>query len=203
MTRKTHHPLYTIWRGIRRRCRNPKMKFWENYGGRGIQVCKEWDDFYRFAADVGPRPSRWHSIDRVDNDGHYEPGNVRWATKSEQMLNRRGAVYVEVEGVRYRAHELSKRSGRKPDTIVERARKGMTLEEVLSPKKHVPRRCIEAANAGRRANARARTHCKYGHPWNEENTYFTKGGAKVCRICHKLKMRRLVAAKKERQSAPL
>ena len=80
---------YTIWRGLRQRCENPANKQWGDYGGRGIQVCERWHTFENFLTDVGARPAGM-SLDRVDNDGHYEPGNVRWATPSLQRMNRRG-----------------------------------------------------------------------------------------------------------------
>jgi hypothetical protein len=81
---------YGAWKDIKRRCLNPKFKQWKDYGGRGIQVCDRWlSSFENFLADVGLRPSSRHSIDRINNDGNYEPGNVRWATKAEQEANKR------------------------------------------------------------------------------------------------------------------
>ena len=81
-------PEYEPWRSAKRRCFNPKNEHFDRYGGRGITMCPEWrDSFEAFLRDVGPRPSPRHSIDRINNDGNYEPGNVRWATKREQMLN--------------------------------------------------------------------------------------------------------------------
>ena len=68
---------------------NPNNKHFADYGGRGITICKEWDDFYQYAADVGLPPSSKHSIDRIDNDGNYEPSNVRWTTPKEQANNQR------------------------------------------------------------------------------------------------------------------
>lgn len=83
------HPLYVTWRSMRERCMNPNATGYANYGGRGIRICSRWDDFALFAVDVGEKPSPEHTLDRIDNDGGYEPGNVRWATPAEQQRNRR------------------------------------------------------------------------------------------------------------------
>lgn len=83
-------PEYTIWRQLKQRCSNPKDRAFKNYGGRGIHVCAKWrTSFTAFLADVGPRPDPKLTLDRINNDGNYEPGNVRWATRSQQMLNTR------------------------------------------------------------------------------------------------------------------
>jgi len=86
----TDDPLHICWMNMHQRCRTPNHPGYADYGGRGIKVCERWNSFENFLADVGPRPSSEHSLDRYpNNDGDYEPGNVRWATKAEQMLNRR------------------------------------------------------------------------------------------------------------------
>jgi hypothetical protein len=87
---KTSVPEYGPWRWLKQRCLNKQNKAYHNYGGRGIKVCARWrKSFLAFRADVGCRPSRHHSLERIDNDGNYEPGNVRWATVKEQARNTR------------------------------------------------------------------------------------------------------------------
>ena len=79
---------------MRSRCYNKNYREYHRYGGRGISVCPEWRyDFQRFLSDVGRKPSRAHSLDRIDNDGNYEPGNCRWATRVEQAEDNRGSKH--------------------------------------------------------------------------------------------------------------
>lgn len=90
---------YKAWAGIKTRCLNSKNKVYKYYGGRGITVCERWLKFENFLADMGLKPSAQHSIDRIDNNGNYEPSNCRWATDKEQTRNRRSNIIVEHEGV--------------------------------------------------------------------------------------------------------
>ncbi len=95
--------LYYIWESMRKRCRNPNCKDWPRYGGRGIKVCERWDDYAAFVADMGPRPTKRHTLDRKDNQGDYTPDNCRWASPREQALNRDHPRWrtVEINGVVY------------------------------------------------------------------------------------------------------
>jgi hypothetical protein len=112
------HPLYSRWRNIKKRTSNPKNKNWHYYGGRGIQLHPEWQTFPPFAAyieaELGPRPSPQHSLDRINNDGHYEPGNLRWATPKMQVDNRRpnqGSRFITYQGELMSFSEAARRSG--------------------------------------------------------------------------------------------
>lgn len=95
---KTTHPLYLIYHDMLARCGNPDHLRYDSYGGRGISVHPEWaEDFWAFVRDVGERPEgktkggrAYWQLDRIDNDGNYEPGNTRWATPSQQANNKRG-----------------------------------------------------------------------------------------------------------------
>lgn len=83
------HPLYQTWLSMKQRCINPKCVVYKYYGGRGIQVCESWKSSFRnFLDDMGERPSDSHTLDRINNDGNYEPANCRWATMKIQTMNR-------------------------------------------------------------------------------------------------------------------
>ena len=123
---------YSIWRNIISRCTKPENKDWDNYGGRGIKLCDRWMIYENFLADVGRRPSRKHTLDRRDNDGNYEPKNVRWATHTEQMRNSRRNRIIELDGVRKCAIEWAEEFDIHPATLHSRLRIGMSVKQALT-----------------------------------------------------------------------
>jgi hypothetical protein len=130
---QTHTPEFQVWLGIRSRCLNPKNKRYADYAGRGITIYPPWiDDFPAFYAAVGARPSPQHSLDRYpDNDGNYEPGNVRWATRQEQQRNRRNNVRLSYQGEVLTLAEWSERLGIPRGCLLFRLKQAGSLEEAL------------------------------------------------------------------------
>lgn len=130
--RSTHMVEYATWKHLRQRCLNPKDKVYRYYGGRGIKFHEGWAVFAKFLADMGPRPPDKTSIDRIDNNGDYEPGNCRWATAKEQSNNQRTTVFVESDGVKFTLSEYAERVGVARPLIYQRLKDGWTLDEAVT-----------------------------------------------------------------------
>lgn len=137
-----HSKEYSAWLSMKQRCFTKNARFSPRYIERGITVCPEWvDDFEAFLQHVGRAPSKGHSIDRIDNNGNYEPGNVRWATKYEQGNNRENNVRVDLDGEVKTLAEWGRVAGLCPDTIAMRIKRGDTTKErVLRPSESHKRR---------------------------------------------------------------
>lgn len=131
-------PEYAAWYAAIWRCTNPVAKNYPNYGGRGITICQRWrESFDAFLADVGPRPGPQYSLDRIDNDGNYEPGNVRWATRVQQRNNCRPSLgwpsrRLTVRGVTRSVAEWSRLSGLPYTTIRTRVLAGWDAERAVT-----------------------------------------------------------------------
>lgn len=103
--------IYKVWTAMIERCERPTHHAFDQYGGRGINVCARWRyDFQVFMNDMGPRPDK-HVLDRIDNDGNYTPENCRWATKTESTRNRRNALTITVDGVQMHVKEAIEKYG--------------------------------------------------------------------------------------------
>lgn len=126
---------YGVWNQMIQRCYNQKQKKYASYGARGIQVCNRWrgkGGFANFIADMGPRPTDLHTLDRINNDGNYEPENCRWATKSEQARNRRSSRIIAFNGQSMTVAEWSEKTGVARHNIHARIKYGYPLEVVFS-----------------------------------------------------------------------
>ncbi len=126
-------PEHNAWLSMLKRCYTDTTASFSIYGARGIKVCERWrESFVNFFADMGPRPSSQHSLDRIDNNGDYEPQNCRWATRSEQMINRRMTPLITHDGLTLSAAEWSSRTGLCRKIISLRIRKGWTVHDALT-----------------------------------------------------------------------
>lgn len=132
-------PEYNAWAHLIGRCCNPNNAAYENYGGRGVTVCDEWRNSYAaFLAYVGRRPTPRHTIDRIDNNGNYEPGNVRWATYTQQSRNRRNTLLVNFRGEKVCLRMLMEKYGLSLTKInFYLRRKGLSLDEAFDRAWHM------------------------------------------------------------------
>lgn len=125
-------PAYKTWTHMIQRCTNPDNQAYKDYGGRGISICDRWMIFETFYEDMGERPEST-SLDRINVNGNYEPGNCRWATQEVQHNNKRSNVYLEYEGERLSIAQLSRKTGMSKNIIKYRVmHKGMSVEEAIS-----------------------------------------------------------------------
>lgn len=111
--------IYKVWSGIIARCQNTSASGYKNYGGRGIKVCARWKVFENFLADIGDPDDCTLTIERKDNNGDYEPGNCRWATRSEQGVNKRNNRFIDHEGKSMTVTDWSRYLGISRSTLIE------------------------------------------------------------------------------------
>jgi len=171
------------WIGMRQRCLNKNISTYKDYGGRGIIVCDRWLKFENFLEDMGVRPAGT-SLDRIDFNGNYEPANCRWATRKEQALNRRPTRKIKVDGIEYFACELSKQSGLKTDSILERHARGLSLSEIVAPERRVFHEGLALGGVASGKVKQAKTKCLNGHEFTTKNTFITPMGWRKCRRCN-------------------
>lgn len=127
---------YDTWRGIKKRCSNPKAVGYENYGGRGIKVCERWwNSFENFLKDMGEKPIGM-SIGRINNNGNYCPENCRWETREQQANNSRNCRYINFGGKIQNSLAWAKELGIKPSVLSWRLNNGWTIEEALTTPYH-------------------------------------------------------------------
>jgi hypothetical protein len=174
---------YGIWNNMIQRCGNPNNTKYADYGGRGIRVCARWlASFENFYADMGPRPSGL-TLDRIDVNGNYEPGNCRWATWSEQAANKRPMLIC-----RAGLHEFTPEN-----TFVDSG----GWRGCRACRRENQRRQDAARRAGRGLANGAKTHCPQGHEYTPENTYLRPdGGGRDCLTCRRKRDAKSKAARR-------
>lgn len=123
--------IHDTWRGIMKRCNNPNEKSYKYYGGRGIRVCKRWYNISNFYKDMG-QPDKGESIERIDNNGNYEPSNCKWATIIEQANNKRNNRLITIDGKTNSMAQWCRELGRKYGTVQGRIYIGWTEERALT-----------------------------------------------------------------------
>lgn len=125
-------PEFAIWQGMKARCFNENCRAYRIYGGRGITICDEWKtDFMAFYNHIGQRPTPHHTVDRIDNDGDYRPGNVRWATRAEQLNNIRRNIAGVVDAERLTAAQAAVRYRLNASAIRSHLQRGRCLPDVI------------------------------------------------------------------------
>ena len=126
--------LYQIWHGIKNRCFNERIPLFRHYGGRGVGLCEEWrNDFASFAKYVSPDPGNTYQLGRIKNDRGYEPGNVRWETRSQNTRNRRSTHWIDYNGERISLAEACERTGISYAKAHLRLRRGWSTQKALLP----------------------------------------------------------------------
>lgn len=126
-------PEHRAWSHIKSRCFNQKVPEYKHYGGRGITMCQRWiDSFENFLADMGSKPSKLHSIDRIDNNGNYEPSNCRWASFNEQANNKRSNRLVIINSKSKTMSEWATENGLNREIVHKRLRRGWSGESLIA-----------------------------------------------------------------------
>lgn len=126
-------PEYNVWSEMKNRCFNPNSRIWKHYGGRGITVCERWLKYANFIEDMGNRPTSKHTLDRINNDGNYELGNCRWATRDVQSRNTSRNILIKHNGKEQCLMDWSKELGINYFTLRTRRRLGTDLFAPITP----------------------------------------------------------------------
>lgn len=134
-------PEYTAWGNMIARCSNPNRTGFDRYGGRGISVCEEWKVFDNFLRDMGQRPSRAHSLDRVDNDKGYGPHNCKWSTRTQQNRNKASNRLIEHRGITMTIADWGELSGL-GETLRQRLWRGWDFEKAIFLRQTDPRHLL-------------------------------------------------------------
>lgn len=171
--------IHSVWEGMRRRCEYPKTQAYPHYGGRGISICDEWQDFNTFCQwmlDNGSVPGL--QLDRIDVNGNYEPSNCRLVTAQINQNNRRNNHRLTIWDENKTITEWS----RDPRCVVSKS----IIENRINKLGWADYEKVLITPADRTRKSQSPTHCKHGHEYNDINTYYSKATPhlKKCRRCH-------------------
>lgn len=157
-------PEYDAWRSMLKRCFNPRTKHYEDYGGRGITVWPAWRTSFRtFIEYIGRRPGKGYSLNRINNDGHYEPGNIEWATSLQQGNNKRNNLRATYKGETLTVTEWARKTGLPEGTVRKRIKRGDPID-MPTPRKPP-------------------TQCRNGHKYEVGSYWIRKEGTRRCKRC--------------------
>lgn len=182
-------PEFRAWSAMRNRCTNPRNAAYARYGGRGVSVCSRWrESFWAFLEDMGRRPSPMHSLDRINNDGNYEPGNCRWATRRQQLTNYSRNRYLALGRRTMTLDQWEEETGIDHRTITARLDRGWSDREALTVP--VGKRLAPLPGKDRK------THCANGHEYTPENSGRNAAGWRFCRTCGRDRSRQYMCEKR-------
>lgn len=194
-------PEYFGWCGMRGRCNNPSDKSYPHYGGRGIRVSERWDNFAAFLADMGPKPGPEYSIDRINNDGNYEPGNCRWATAKQQHRNKRSNRHLAFRGRTQCIAAWAEELGIGENVIHHRLNAGYSVEAALGTDV-LPGQVLDPDTDGRTAGSfvdRVRLQLLDGERAKELAERLGESHKRVRGALLRLKYRRLITMDRDRR----
>jgi|SRR6478609_1277620 len=122
---------YSSWESMKSRCQNPNNIFYYNYGGRGIKTCERWNNFKNFYKDMGKKPDKSYSLERIDVNGDYYLENCKWATRKEQDRNKRNTIFLSFNKEKWILVDLAKKFNIHQQTLKSRIDRGMSPEEAI------------------------------------------------------------------------
>jgi hypothetical protein len=184
--KNTKSSEYATWAAMRQRCNDPGHRYYHCYGGRGIRVCQKWNSFAAFLRDMGPRP-KGYTLDRIDNDGNYTPGNCRWVTRKQNNRNRNNNRRITFAGRTETITAWEEITGIKYNTIAWRLARGWPVKKALTKaalKRHDPRVMGK------------QMRCIRGHVLDLNNLYTDPRGRSECLKCKRSYRRRRAALKR-------
>lgn len=170
--------IYMQWSGMKARCENSAHIHFEYYGGRGISVCERWQTFGNFLEDMGYLPPGM-TLDRIENDLGYLPGNCRWATRKEQANNKRGNHLIAVGDETMTLRQASEKFGINYSTFCTRIAEGWPIEKAILSGRQKHWQLVKRP----RAKRTPKSHCKRGHELKGDNVYLNRDGLRQCKVC--------------------